>query len=101
MHCNYCSHEATSRIPSNPGEVCPTHAIEFWTGLLAYAKEHPPVDAPQVSRSIAVSSRAFGMPTRHRGSRTLSGAGGRIHVAGAQPRAPIGRLSKGRDLIAG
>jgi hypothetical protein len=101
MHCNYCTHEATSRIPSNPGEVCPTHAIEFWTGLLAYAKKHPPVDAQHVSPSIVASPSAFGMPTRHRRSRNLAVAGGRTHVAGAQPRSPLVRISKRPDLIAG
>jgi hypothetical protein len=38
MHCDYCPDEATARIPSNPGEVCRTHAIEYWTGLMAYAR---------------------------------------------------------------
>ncbi len=26
-------------IPANPGHVCFDHALEFWTGLLAYVKE--------------------------------------------------------------
>lgn len=28
------------RIPSNPGEVCFDHALEYWTELLAYTKDH-------------------------------------------------------------
>jgi hypothetical protein len=30
-------------IPSNPEHVCRTHAVEFWTGLMAYVKDrtHP------------------------------------------------------------
>jgi hypothetical protein len=26
-------------IPSNPGDVCLTHAQEFWTGLLAFVSD--------------------------------------------------------------
>jgi len=26
-------------IPSNPEHVCRTHAVEFWTGLMAYVKD--------------------------------------------------------------
>jgi hypothetical protein len=25
-------------IPAQPGDVCLTHAIDFWTGLLAFVK---------------------------------------------------------------
>src|SRR4051812_32553619 len=39
MHCDHCRREATARIPSIPGDVCGAHAIEFWTGLMAYAKK--------------------------------------------------------------
>src|SRR4051812_44117023 len=42
MKCDYCAGEAVVRIPENPGEVCVTHAIAFWTGLLDYARAHPP-----------------------------------------------------------
>jgi hypothetical protein len=27
-------------IVSNPEQVCLEHALEFWTGLLVYAKDH-------------------------------------------------------------
>jgi hypothetical protein len=37
--CAYCPHEATMRIIANPGQVCLQHALEFWTGLLAYAHD--------------------------------------------------------------
>lgn len=43
MTCNYCTREAVVQIPCNPGDVCRMHAIEFWKGLLRYAKTHPPV----------------------------------------------------------
>ena len=28
------------QIVSNPERVCLEHALEFWTGLLVYAKDH-------------------------------------------------------------
>ena len=53
MRCAYCTHEAILRIPAIPGEVCRPHAIEFWTGLLTYAKENPPVSALEKKQSPA------------------------------------------------
>jgi hypothetical protein len=41
MYCAYCRQSAVLRIPSVPEHVCREHAMEFWTGLLAYAKERP------------------------------------------------------------
>jgi hypothetical protein len=35
----YCAQPTVLRIPSVPDEVCLAHAIEFWTGLVAYAKD--------------------------------------------------------------
>jgi hypothetical protein len=40
MCCAYCSQPATMQIVSNPERVCLEHALEFWTGLLVYAKDH-------------------------------------------------------------
>ena len=37
--CAYCEQPATKSIPANPGQVCFDHALEFWTGLLAFVKE--------------------------------------------------------------
>ena len=34
--CVFCGRPAEASIPD--GRVCQGHAIEFWTGLLAYAK---------------------------------------------------------------
>ena len=53
MRCDYCTHEAILRIPAIPGEVCRTHAIQFWTGLLTYAKENPPVSPLEKKQSPA------------------------------------------------
>ena len=39
MCCPYCSQPATIMIISNPERVCLEHALEFWTGLLVYAKD--------------------------------------------------------------
>jgi len=36
--CAYCEQEATMRIVSNPEQVCFEHAMEFWTGLIRYAR---------------------------------------------------------------
>ena len=39
MQCGYCARDSTARIPSIAGDVCQTHAIAFWTGLLAYSRQ--------------------------------------------------------------
>ena len=60
-HCAYCSEPATVRIVSSPDRVCVNHAIEFWDGLMAYAKsratssdrEEPMLDQSPVSRETA------------------------------------------------
>ena len=39
MCCAYCEQEATMRIVSNPEQVCFEHAMEFWTGLMLYARD--------------------------------------------------------------
>jgi hypothetical protein len=38
-NCAYCGRHATVIIPSNPGDVCLTHAQEFWTGFLSYVSD--------------------------------------------------------------
>jgi hypothetical protein len=39
MCCAYCEQPATTRIVSNPEQVCLEHAVEFWTGVLVYAMD--------------------------------------------------------------
>jgi hypothetical protein len=39
MCCAYCGRRATETIVSYPEKVCFEHALEFWTGLLACARE--------------------------------------------------------------
>jgi hypothetical protein len=43
--CAYCELPATVKIPSNPGRVCVTHAVEFWTALFDVVKERAAVPA--------------------------------------------------------
>jgi hypothetical protein len=37
--CAYCGLPATMKIVANPDHVCLEHALEFWTGLLAYSRD--------------------------------------------------------------
>jgi hypothetical protein len=37
--CSYCDQPATMMIVSNPEPVCLVHGLEFWTGLLGYARD--------------------------------------------------------------
>ena len=37
--CAYCGKPSTMKIISVPQDVCAAHGVEFWTGLLAYARE--------------------------------------------------------------
>jgi hypothetical protein len=36
--CPYCTKPATATIVASPSRVCYEHALEFWTGLLDYAR---------------------------------------------------------------
>jgi hypothetical protein len=38
-YCAYCGQRATTTIVSCPEKVCFEHALEFWTGLLVYARD--------------------------------------------------------------
>ena len=38
-YCSYCDERAVVEIPAIPSSVCLEHAVEFWTGLLIYARE--------------------------------------------------------------
>ena len=69
MNCPYCGQRATVEIPSTPGHVCRTHAIEFWTSLVAYVRDssaefqtpEPPCGAPPTEESSARSSAERGV----------------------------------------
>jgi hypothetical protein len=78
MDCAYCGQAATVRIPSIPDFVCHEHAVEFWTGLVAYAKEclvdaeqqeHPPslcwtCNQLSAERALSKAATAAGPPPR-------------------------------------
>jgi hypothetical protein len=38
MQCAYCRQPALAQIPSIPNDVCGYHAAEFWSGLVAFAR---------------------------------------------------------------
>jgi hypothetical protein len=40
MCCAHCGQQATMKIPTNPEQVCFEHALEFWAGVVGYAKDH-------------------------------------------------------------
>ena len=47
VFCAYCAEEATVQIPATPADVCLTHAVEFWTQLMALVKERSdPAEKP-------------------------------------------------------
>ena len=51
--CAYCGEHATAVIPAIPDRVCMTHAQEFWTGLLTYAKRQAQPTEPPKLRLVA------------------------------------------------
>lgn len=46
--CAYCGRPATMRIVAFPEQVCFEHAMEFWTGLLVYARDLSEIRAIQL-----------------------------------------------------
>jgi hypothetical protein len=66
--CAYCEQRATVKIPSNPGRVCVTHAVEFWAALFDVVKERAVPAESRVDRCscgsckelTAAHARAFG-----------------------------------------
>jgi hypothetical protein len=82
-------------IPSNPEHVCRTHAVEFWTGLMAYVKDrtHPgetqdtPCTCEACNQLSAVNARLTAVAA---GSAAPQGA---ERVSGASSRRFTGRRS--------
>ena len=60
MGCAYCGQPATMKIVSNPEQVCFEHALEFWTGLLVYARDRsePCVKHDQVCTCSSCEERS-------------------------------------------
>jgi hypothetical protein len=53
--CAYCNHPATATIVASPQQVCFEHLLEFWTGLLGYARDH---SEPCVKNETACTCRS-------------------------------------------
>jgi hypothetical protein len=88
MYCPYCGQRATVEIPSTPGNVCLTHAIEFWTGLLAYTKNRSaefrtpePSCAAVLGHTVSARSSA---EAAARAEKHLDNRDGRLH-SGSPP----------------
>ena len=60
-NCAYCGQRGTLEIPSTPSHVCLTHAIEFWTGLLAFVKDRS-TEFPAEELSCAAPERNTSCP---------------------------------------
>jgi hypothetical protein len=71
MNCAYCGQPATLRIPAMPDQVCRIHAIEFWTGLLAFTSQRTGGDseeAPDQELAVVASNDLtwHDAPSEHR-----------------------------------
>jgi hypothetical protein len=67
--CAYCEQRATVKIPSNPGRVCVTHAVEFWTAVFDVVKERAVAAA---SRPVPCSCRSCNELTAARAFNTAA-----------------------------
>jgi hypothetical protein len=53
MSCAFCKEPATTKVVSNPEQVCLEHALEFWTGLLDHVRD---CGDPSELRAIAIAA---------------------------------------------
>jgi hypothetical protein len=53
MSCAFCKEPATTKIVSNPEQVCLEHALEFWSGLLDHVRD---CGDPLALRAIAIAA---------------------------------------------
>jgi hypothetical protein len=80
--CAYCQLPSSASIPANPGRVCVTHAIEFWTAFLAFAKqarlEAPALTVPARARPFRaqVLKSAVGTDEAKEAGRPTGGTSG-------------------------
>jgi hypothetical protein len=82
-YCSYCHEWAVLDIPANPSAVCLEHAVEFWTGLLTYAREHSEHAEPlKTHAACAICKELSAVRTR-----TMDAAGA-AGPAPARPDAP-------------
>jgi hypothetical protein len=58
--CSHCGERATLEIPSIPGQVCIAHALEFWSGLLTYAKDQAqPTEQIELSVDVPLTDEMW------------------------------------------
>jgi len=76
MRCPYCERPATIRIVAVPEHVCFDHAVEFWHGLMVYARDN----------SGCVKYERLCFCTRCEESRMRDLRAAAIAVAGPAPR---------------
>ncbi len=83
-YCPYCDEWATIEIPANPSPVCLEHAVEFWTGLLTYARQRSEHSAEPLKTHAACAICKELSAARARTMDAVDVAG----LAPAQPAAP-------------
>jgi hypothetical protein len=92
MYCSYCDDAAVSQIPAYPGQVCLQHAVEFWSGLLAYARQqHSQPSEPIVSHATC----AVCMELTAERARTSAA----IDASGHEPQRPALERVKSERLV--
>jgi hypothetical protein len=71
--CAYCDQPATRSIPANPEHVCFDHALEFWTGLMAFVKER----ADQCEKEVrpCTCRACVSLGASHQRARAITAAG--------------------------
>jgi hypothetical protein len=81
-YCSYCEEWAVIRIPAEPAAVCLEHALEYWTGLLSYAREQhaEPSESPEAHAAC---------PVCHELSAARARTMAAIDAAGPAPEQPL------------
>ena len=80
-YCTYCDEWAVIDIPANPSPVCLEHAVEFWTGLLTYAREHSEQAEPLKTHAACAICNELSAAR----ARTMDA----VDVAGPAPAQPV------------
>jgi hypothetical protein len=94
--CAYCGQRATVHIPSNPEHVCRTHAVEFWTGLMAYVKDRTdPCETPDTPCTCESCNQLSAVSARL----TAVAAGGAAPQRAARVSGASSRRFTGRSPI--
>ena len=83
-YCSYCKEWAVIDIPANPAPVCLEHALEFWTGLLTYAREHSELSEPLETHATCAVCRELS-EARARAMAAIDAAGPPPQHAAREP----------------